>query len=63
MLSAPEKQTLTREAAQLHHPRIAPITLDFAKPLKLAGGLDFPRSPTAPGNKRCILILKETQSL
>lgn len=32
-LSAPNRQELSRDAIQLRHPRIAPITLDFSKPL------------------------------
>ena len=32
-LSAPDRQTLSLQAKQLRHSRIAPITLDFSKPL------------------------------
>ncbi len=33
VLAAPDRQMLVQQATQLHQPRIAPITLDFSKPL------------------------------
>ncbi|MEO8628513.1 MAG: TolC family protein [Betaproteobacteria bacterium] len=33
VLSAPDRRMLEQQATQLHHPRIAPITLDFSRPL------------------------------